>query len=76
MAKRLLHHCAVVRGQWRGGIATLVGDSQPAAQIQTTDGMPVGAQLLCQFGNLLVRQFERRQIGQLASDVHIDAHDL
>ena len=57
-------------GRSRRHVAGLVGDAQPAAQVDMGDRMPRGAQLGDEAADSLERGLERIEAQQLAADVH------
>ena len=69
-------HRAVGGGvRWRL-VVVLVRHAQPAAQVQARDGMAVRAQGGDQFAHPDKGGLEWLEVGDLAADMHIDAHDL
>ena len=53
-----------------------IRNPKPAAEIDVLDRVPVGAQLAHELGEQRERIPKRRQIGDLAADMHVDASDL
>src|SRR5262249_7274520 len=57
-------------------IIVMIGNAEPAAEIDVLDSMAVGAQRAHELGQQRKRIVERRKIGDLAADMHVDAGDL
>ena len=54
----------------------MIGNAEPAAEIDMRNCVAVGAQVAHQFGEQREGRVERREIGELRADVHVDAGDL
>ena len=64
-------------GFWRGRrvVVAAISDAEPAAKIDVVDRMPVGSQSPHKLGKERERIIERLKIGDLRTDMHIDAVD-
>ena len=60
----------------RRRVRMMIGDAQPAAEIDMRNGMTVGAQHPGEVREQVERGFQRPEIGDLAADMHVDAGDL
>ena len=67
---------AIFGGQRWGDVGAFIGNSKAPAQIETADIMPLAAQQKRQIAHFFIGLAERVQIGQLAADMHVDAHHL
>ena len=71
------HNLAVALGVVGVGVLlAVIGNAEPAAEIDMRNFMAVGAQVAHQFGEQGEGRVERREIGELRADVHVDAGDL
>ncbi len=75
-ARRFLHHFRISGGIGRDVIAFAIGNAEAAAEIDVRNGVAVGAQFPHEIRQQRERIGERRQIGDLAADMHVDACHL
>ncbi len=57
-------------------VVLAIRDAETAAEVDVADGMAVGAQAAHEVGDEREGIVERREIGDLAADMHVDAGDL
>ena len=71
-----LDHRGIGRRQWRRFAVGVIGDAEPAAEIDMLDAVAVGAQRLHEIGKNPERGFHLGKIGDLAADMHVGAGHL
>ena len=75
IARGTLDHRGVVVGMRRLVDVVAIGNAETAAEIDVLDHVAVGAKRANEIGQQRERVVERRQFGDLAADMHIDAGD-